>query len=330
MAFQNWFNCANAGISQSNIIFKIVLIYPIGILALIYGDSFLSSISTVMSTPLHKSYMLNLLSPLRKIMIVVLVSLLSACSTSNTADSGTLDSARFLFGQRCATAGEFIKRTVDDVEGVFLLKLRPYEINYSDQFQLDDPYGRDYIGSGYIESFLQAHHALPTYTARAKRKSLRESEQAGYAFVDVWDAKNEKRDRYTASVEQPGKSNPSYVLDYFRVVVASAPASGPSPRYGITYDDISTLEDRKHWIAGSSLKIIDLHVNEVIAERIGYMMDPGQGRTRGGRSPWLIAASHACPVFDGPHPTVSQGGQTNRFVEKVLRPSPQNSDSKPI
>jgi hypothetical protein len=90
----------------------------------------------------------------------------------------------------------------------------------------------------------------------------------------------------------------------------------------VTYDDISTREERDYWIAGSLLKVIDLQTNEVMAERIGYMMDRGQGNTGGGRSPWLFAADNACPVF-GPEKvglsrSFHQPSQTRNFVEQVL------------
>jgi len=67
------------------------------------------------------------------------------------------------------------------------------------------------------------------------------------------------------------------------------------------------------------LKVIDLQTNEVMAERIGYMMDRGQGNNSGGRSPWLLAERTACPEFpktSGGHPF--KGYQTRNFVENVL------------
>jgi hypothetical protein len=88
----------------------------------------------------------------------------------------------------------------------------------------------------------------------------------------------------------------------------------------VTYDDISTREEREYWIAGSSLKVIDLHANEIIAERVGYMVDWAQGSRVGGRAPWLLATQQACPKFPGRH-SVAQLGQTKEFVEKVLKPS---------
>lgn len=241
---------------------------------------------------------------------------------SSGADSKALEVARTLFQQRCAVAGERILRTVKDVDGVLLLKLRPETINYSNQFSLDDPYGRDFSGADYIVSFLRAHHELPVIMARLGGHAFTPRKQMGYAYVDAINPADGKRHRYTAVIEQPGKTDSRYIIDYARVSMTSEPLNDAPPRYGVTFDDISTAEDRKYWIAGSSLKVLDLLNNEVIAERIGYMMDLGQGKIGGGRSPWLIAAHHACPAFKGENPAVPQGGQTDLFVEKVLLPRP--------
>ena len=62
-----------------------------------------------------------------------------------------LAKAEAMFQERCKTAGEKIYRTVENVEGIFLLKLRPDGINYGNQFVMDDPYGRD-LGGGWIHS----------------------------------------------------------------------------------------------------------------------------------------------------------------------------------
>ena len=97
---------------------------------------------------------------------------------------------------------------------------------------------------------------------------------AGYSYVDAIDPKDGQRYRYTGRMGftpediKQGRLVPRFLLD--KVL-----ASGPAPRYGITYNDISTPEDRAVWIAGSSLKVIDLETKEVIAERIGYLFDRG-------------------------------------------------------
>lgn len=252
-----------------------------------------------------------------------LLVILSWSLGSSGSEARPLEAAQALFQQRCTSAGERIYKTVKDVEGVFLVKLRPSVINYSDQFRLDDPYGRDYLGEGYIKGFLKAHHELRAEAARLKGYAFTPREQVGYAFVEADNPSDGKRHRYTAIIEQPGKTDPQYFEDYLRVVMKSHPSSDEPPRYGVIFEDISTTKDRQYWIAGSSLKVVDLLTKEVIAERIGYMIDPGQGNrgSGGGRSPWLIAAHHACPAFKGPNPASPQGGQTAIFVEKVLRPS---------
>jgi hypothetical protein len=75
--------------------------------------------------------------------------------------------------------------------------------------------------------------------------------------------------------------------------------------------------------------VIDLKTNEVIAERIGYMMDWAQGSRAGARQPWLFAADMACPNFQRntllpplrSHSFSAQPSQTLDFVESVLKPA---------
>ena len=246
-----------------------------------------------------------------------------------------LAKAEAMFQERCKNAGEKIYRTAENVEGILLMKLRPSGINYGDQFRMDDPYGRDLGGEGYIMSFVRG------FETRQAEFAPGSPSRVGYGYVEVIDLKDGKRYRYTGARKVVGKKdassynnqvelkrNPNYDLNIYAFVLDKTPASGAPPRYGVTYDDISTHEERDYWIAGSSLKVIDLKNNEVIAERIGYMMDRGQGNTSGGRSPWLLAANNACPSFQrnplrplAPgHGASAQQLQTEDFVEKVLKP----------
>jgi len=262
---------------------------------------------------------------------LVLSCTLSACdSFSRAADAKErLAKAQAMFAERCKTAGVRIHRRVEDVEGVLLLKVRPQAINYGDQFAPDDPYGRDLGGDGYIGSFLRGSYQAETRGTPAPGSPPR----LGYLYVEVVDSKNGQRYRYTGGVREIEATSSILVGgtgQKFRTtsfVLDKAPAPGPAPRYGVTYDDISTREEREYWIAGSSLKVIDMQTREVIAERVGYLMDPGQGNISGGRSPWLIAASYACPSFftnpslqrTGPG-SAAQANQTLDFVESVLQP----------
>ncbi len=221
-----------------------------------------------------------------------------------------------MWQERCDTrAGVRIYRTEENVEGIFLMKLRPNNVNFGNQFSMDDPYGRDVRGEGYMRSFLKGGDN----DQRSPQEDLSRLPK-GYRYVDAVDPNDGRRYRYTGRIEEPWQTDKSYLKGYTRFVLKKAIAPGPLPRYGVTYEDISTREEREYWIAGSSLRVVDLQTNEVIAERIGYMVDWAQGSQAGGRSPWLFAADNACPEFASKHGALVQLGQTDRFVERVLKP----------
>jgi len=247
-------------------------------------------------------------------------------STPEAERKAKYAAAKAMFAERCKKSGTFIHRTVEGVDGVYLLKLRPKELNYGDQFRMDDPYGSGVRGQGYIEVFLLGRNA---------KGSLVETGETirAYSYVEAVDLEDGKRYRYTGSRKAVSKADinapavkwnlqqdPNYDINNYAFVVDKAPAPGTPPRYGVTFDDLSTREEREHWIAGSSLKVIDLQTNEVIAERIGYMMDSGQGAKGGGRSPWLLAADVACPKFPQANGNAFRMYENRDFVEKVLKP----------
>ena len=267
---------------------------------------------------------------------LVLGVCLSGCFSPNAAREADiaarrsrLQTAEAMFQDRCKKAGVTIHRTAENVEGVFLMKLRPDKINFGDQFLLDDPYGRDLGGDGYIVSFLRGSFQANTSGTPPPGFPPR----VGYLYVEAVDPKDGKRYRYTGSVKAVGRkdvtaenvrrelaANPAYDLNIYAYVLDKVLAPGPAPRYGVTYDDISTREEREYWIAGSSLRVIDLKIQEVMAERIGYMMDRGQGSDAGGRLLWLLAADHSCPAFASRHGSTSQMFKALDFTESVLKP----------
>jgi hypothetical protein len=246
---------------------------------------------------------------------------------SNAEESVQLAEAKRLFADGCKRAGEVIHRTVPDVQGIMLLKLRPTDYSAWNKNAVD-PYGYDFDWGykdkpqPYISTFL---------IGRDEKGHLVERDPAfapGYRYIEAVDSADGKRYRYTGSRKVVGRKdetapnvqinlqhNPSYDLNLYDFVVERAPAPSDTPRYGITYDDISTKEERQHWIAGSSLKVIDLKTDEVIAERIGYMVDLRLGATPNGRQPWTFARTNkgwSCPELRG------QSYGARRFVEKVL------------
>lgn len=261
--------------------------------------------------------------------VISVALLLTACGSSRPpGPTEQQQRAHALWQERCKKSGVFIYKTVDDVAGVFLLNLR-MRSNHgetpADQFALDDPYGKDVTGDGYISIFLRNSRDL------GNRKWWRPGlpRQDGYLFVEAVDPKDGKLYRYTGRVVEPWQEDKKYAKGYLRFEMERTPISQRSARYGVKFEDISTREERELWIAGSSLKVMDLDTGEVLAERVGYMLDWGQGARGGGRSPWLHAANDACPAFgdrfvrpeqERSRAFSDQTGQTPDFTELVLKP----------
>jgi hypothetical protein len=213
------------------------------------------------------------------------------------------------FKAYCQHAGVKIQRTVEDVRGIYLVKVRTSLTNNSSQYLMDDPYGTDSLGDHYIKLFL---------IGRDKNGKLDDGAEdlPGYRFVETTDPKSGVLHRYTAKIERPGLTDPHYIKNYVRFVLNEQAIERRTARYAVDFNDLSTHEDRDYWIAGSSLQVIDLDTNEVLGERIGYMMDYGQGPDGGSRQAWRYAANNACPAFPGKPADTTY--QTRNFVEQIL------------
>jgi len=225
----------------------------------------------------------------------------------------------------CKGAGEFIHRTAEGVDGLFLMKLRPTDFNERSQWAVD-PYGRDgdefiqlgkpheRVPGGYLENFLIARNE--------KGHLINDTEGAipGFAYVDVIDPTDGLRYRYTGRMGFPPhlKNDKRYTPEYraFYLIRERVTPDMPLPRYGVTYEDITEKADRaRWWLAGSSLRVIDLETGEVMGERVAYMMDSQIGEG-GSYTNWTTISrwGRMCPGRAPP-------AQTRRFVEQVIKPS---------
>ena len=243
------------------------------------------------------------------------------------------DHARAIYEERCKSAGVFIHRTAENVDGVFLMKVRKeYALRRKD---MEDPYGQDETKDDYIQTFLAGRdekEKLQIMYGYVEEKPVEVT--PGYRIVDAIDPKDGQRYRYKRTfvlvpwdellwkqnIREMIRKNPNFEIPTRKkLVLVKEPATAPFPRYGVIYEDISTPEDREYWVAGSSLKVIDLETNEVMAERIGYMFDPAQGE-KGWGDPWHRGLYNACPAFPGKVHYKTGIYQTRNFVEQVLKP----------
>lgn len=230
----------------------------------------------------------------------------------------------------CKNAGEFIHRTADGVEGLFLIKLRPTDYIETNQWAVD-PYGYDgdemwtggrgalaseprhRVPDSYVASFLHPRDEDGAFVQDPKQYPT-----PRYAYVDVIDPTDGVRYRYTGRSYVPEhlKNNPNYTGSYRKFELKREPVTPdmPMPRYGVTFDDITEHEDRaRWWIAGSSLRVIDLETNEVMGERITYLMDSEIGE---GRRNWTTIRAYG-RMCDWIKPGFSP---TRSFTTKVLKP----------
>ena len=234
-----------------------------------------------------------------------------------------LDETMALFRERCKGAGEKIMRTVDNVDGVVWMKWRPKAVNLSDQFRMNDPYGHDCYGDECIKRLLRV-----TKGSELNPEDARQHTKA-YRFVETIDPDDGHRYRYVAVIKSVATRTHDEIEQYKNNSAGQNPGFNVyafalqresitdfTARYGIIWDDISTREDRERWIAGSSLKVIDLQTNEVIADRVGYMVDIALGSQAGFRSPWPLAQGTACPSINSERTTWA-------FAMKVIQPSKQ-------
>jgi len=213
------------------------------------------------------------------------------------------DPAKARFDQLCQNAGEKIYRTADNVDGILLLKVRGDDEKYQDnsynprkdQMWEDAAVESEFDREAYIEEFL-----LP-YTSSFPR----------YIYADVLQ-KNGLVIRYSRQREDQ-----NWVME-------QQPTPHPRARYAVTYENDISWENRKHWIAGTTIKIIDTKTNELMAEKTMYAFVPELGYSKFEQNPNPWGRGMRCPDEN------SYEQKTVIFVSKVLIPParPQSEDSK--
>ncbi|GAA4332762.1 hypothetical protein GCM10023165_07510 [Variovorax defluvii] len=109
------------------------------------------------------------------------------------------EAAKALFDERCKTAGPKIYRTVENVEGVLLLSLRPDDkaVNRANPNWPDAGLPDEAGGDAYIRSFLSREHHQDKRNLRGYL-SYAPSDLPGYRYVDVLN-EDGSINRYTLS-----------------------------------------------------------------------------------------------------------------------------------
>jgi len=263
---------------------------------------------------------------------LLLLALLTACQTTPTqADPNQGEAAvkraqdgKALWEQKCRTvAGEKIYRKVEGVEGVLLMKVRPQrgDRELADRNWPGAAFARESPAEGYITSFLAYEHAFGPALHRKTAPPISSTNRGyintdrrpgglpGYRWVEVIDAKDGQRYRYTIAY----KPRPTSKIGYIDAILDKTPSTSPPPRYGVTYEDHVIPEERYLGIASSTVKVLDLTTTEVLGEMTRYAWSPG-APSRVNPSPWLTA--YRCPDH-----AVGTDQYTRKFVDQILIPA---------
>jgi hypothetical protein len=232
--------------------------------------------------------------------------------------------AKALFEERCKTAGVVVHRTVKDVEGIELTKVRqpiPWGgREYFDPMFPEAAMAGESRGDDYIKQFLMYEfQELDQPSVRGQlgpitteRPSNRPGTKQGYAFVEVVDSATGVRSVCTPDWT---RGHPNWVSGQHQCV----PVQSSKTRYALDYEDIVDPADRALWIAGTRLKVIDKQSGEEIAQLTRFVWEQGFGASSTGRWPWQYAAGYGpdrtCPHIERTHRLVSRF-----FVDTVLIP----------
>jgi hypothetical protein len=228
--------------------------------------------------------------------------------------------AEALYKDKCEkVAGIKIYKTVPDVEGVLLMKIRP---DRTDR-ELADPnwpgaaFGREFYGDSYIRSFLGYEYPAQGPIDALHRGYINTDKRPGglpgYRWVEIPDPKDGQRYRYSARYDEPWQTDKNYLKGYIRFNLDKTPSpSKTPPRYAVTFEDHVIPEERALWVASSTVKVLDLKTDEVLGEMtryaISYIHAPRQSM------PWLRHS--ICPEVNA----TGDAQSTRIFVDQILIP----------
>lgn len=189
------------------------------------------------------------------------------------------------FKQRCASAHLTYFKPIPPQDGVFIMKpaQKPTIAQLGDQYWMGDPYDLPDSPEDEARGLLYRQKSLP------KGSWDERNGRGGFDFVEAPHPEHPgKFLRFTLKPdgEKDGQGFASHKPGSDTVETRLS-------RYGYTWDDISTPEDRKYWVAGGRLQVVELATGEVVAERVGYLIEKYFGATSStfNQEPWRGARS---------------------------------------
>ncbi len=217
-------------------------------------------------------------------------------------------------------AGEFIFKTVENVEGIMQMRSRIDATDYEMMhlYALEDPYSvyesmsEDYVNPRYMDAVRTKDVTKRAYRVYRPDQNYKFLEKPIPVFLQN-PADSAKYLRYTrpntdkltfesGQYLYPGDQQPPLI---------EARVKEPKSRYGFTWRGITRPHDREMGVVGGEVIVLDLQTNEVLAVRRGYAASGGKTLETVAGIWWLSAAK--CPA--------GLPGAEHVFIHKVLKPS---------
>jgi hypothetical protein len=213
-------------------------------------------------------------------------------------------------------AGEFIYRTIEDVEGLYMMRPRKQATDYELEhlYALEDPYGHTngeasraeyYFVSPNRYSYLE-RPAKPSRSVQGKKQpdsgGLNEQKITDYERFSGYDARH---------------------LDSMHKDLIE----GLKSRYGFTWRGISRPHDREFGIAGGELIVLDLEKNEVLGVRRGYIRS---GMVRNNLTGIWWLTGQTCPAYGYRNGRNKDFDFSYWFIGKVLKPKNYDQSFKEL
>jgi hypothetical protein len=204
------------------------------------------------------------------------------------------------FEHLCKTeAGEFIYKTVENVEGLYMMRPRKEATDdeLSHLYALEDPYG-DTDDPNPQDYFIQPPYGVYEFAEEPVRTMAQDPSR--------------RYRRYYRGSEKDSKKDFVYMKERHseRVpyVVQAEDAERLRSHYGYTWRGISRPHDRELGIAGGELIVLDVRTNEVLAVRRGFIRSGGVRNLTG---IWWLNGQ-ICPK--------KNPLSTSQFIQNVLKP----------
>jgi len=222
-----------------------------------------------------------------------------------------------------AEAGEFVYKTVDEVEGFYEIRPRVEESDYalSDRYVVEDPFGYvmgNAMGSSKGTLYVQPYNGKYSFwETRGIYEKGTYKGKLGYLYTSYYrDLENIDSNARTAVIGFKKRAKGSGTVIYGPGIVKVKETPEVQSKYGYTWRGISRPHDRELGIAGGELLIIDLKTNEIVAVRRGFARS-GYKKSQTGF--WWLAPK-ICPQFKDKYQI--------DFIKSVLKPTEENLNFK--